>query len=906
MLWASLRLIARSVTITVVAVSGLTAQAVDKPQHWAFTAPKSGLVPPGNLPPGNLTPGNGPDIESAIDAFVVDRLEREGLKSSPQADRRTLIRRLTLDLTGLPPTLAEVNAFLADNRPDSYDRLVDDLLTRPQYGERMALRWLDLARYADTNGYSIDGGRHMWAWRDWVINAYNSNMPFDQFTIEQIAGDLLPDPSPSQLIASGFNRNHMNTHEGGTILEECRVAYVADRVKTTATTWMGLTMGCAQCHDHKYDPISQRDYYRFFAYFNTITDKGNDGDGGVNSVPFVPVFDDEQKATLARLRSILQQQEAKLLAPNKELAEAQIAWQQQQASVEHSEPQLGPWRVMGPNSAATADKAFATDFGPEAALDLKALAADGKPLWKLRPDLVDGKAHPLPKQRSAYYLHRTITTQQATSVELSLGSDDAIRVWLNASLIVDKNVRRGVAADQELVTLHLPSGENQLLIKIINDGGPGGVYFKMRRSGLPANVVAALNRKASDRTTDECELLLRYFRNTVPRLEPQRTAIAKSNREIAAIEQSPRTTAMVMQEQAMPRDTFMLRRGSYDMRGDKVTANTPAFLPSQAVGTPQNRLSLANWLVDPKHPLTARVAVNGLWQMLFGVGLVKTSEDFGTQGEAPSHPELLDWLAMEFIASGWDQKAMLRRIVTSKTYQQSSHVTEQAAHNDPENRLLARGPSFRLAAELIRDQALAVSGLLRQKVGGPSVRPYQPNGLWREMSHFGSTPATEQVYVQDKGDKLYRRSIYTIWKRTVPPPTMLAFDAPSRELCTTRRGRTNTPLQALVLLNETGFVEAARALAQRMMLECDDQITARIKFGFQLVTSRVPNLAELDVLMQTYSREQARFANDRQAAAKLLEVGDAKRNDNLDIAEHAAWTMVANVLLNLSEVVTKG
>ena len=896
MLWASLQLIARSVTITVVAVSGLTAQAVDNPQHWAFTAPKPGLVPS----------ANGPDIESAIDAFVVDRLEREGLKSSPQADRRTLIRRLTLDLTGLPPTLAEVNAFLADNRPDSYDRLVDDLLTRPQYGERMALRWLDLARYADTNGYSIDGGRHMWAWRDWVIDAYNSNMPFDQFTIEQIAGDLLPDSSPSQLIASGFNRNHMNTHEGGTILEECRVAYVADRVKTTATTWMGLTMGCAQCHDHKYDPISQRDYYRFFAYFNTITDKGNDGDGGINSVPFVPVFDHEQKATLTRLRSQLRQQEAELLSPDKQLQEEQMAWQQQQASEDHSEPQLGPWRVMGPNTAKSADKAFATDFGPEESLDLTALAANGKPLWQLRPDLIDGKPHPLPKQRSAYYLHRTITTRQATSVDLSLGSDDAIRVWLNAGLVIDKNVRRGVAADQELITLHLPSGENQLLIKIINDGGPGGFYFKMLSSGLPAHVVATLKRERSNRTTDDRDRLLRYFRNTVPRLEPLRAAIVKTKSEIAGIEQNPRTTVMVMQEQAMPRDTFMLTRGSYDMRGEKVTAGTPAFLPPQAADTRQTRLSLANWLVDPKHPLTARVAVNGLWQMLFGVGLVKTSEDFGTQGEAPSHPELLDWLAVEFIASGWDQKAMLRRIVRSKTYQQSSHVTEQAAKEDPENRLLARGPSFRLAAELIRDQALAVSGLLRHKVGGPSVRPYQPSGLWREMSHFGSTPATEQVYVQDEGVKLYRRSLYTIWKRTVPPPTMLAFDAPSRELCTTRRGRTNTPLQALVLLNETGFVEAARALAQRMMLESSDTLAARINFGFQLVTSRMPTQAEREVLTKTFMREHIRFLSDRQAASSLLGTGEAKRNNSLDTAKHAAWTMVASVLLNLSEVVTKG
>ncbi|MGK0264400.1 MAG: hypothetical protein ACI8UD_003061, partial [Planctomycetota bacterium] len=831
---------------------------------------------------------------------------REDLAMSPAADRRTLIRRLSLDLTGLPPTPAEVAAFVADERPAAYELLVAELLSRPQFGERMALRWLDLARYADTNGYSIDGGRHMWAWRDWVIAAYNDNMPFDQFTIEQIAGDLLPGATESQRIASGFNRNHMNTHEGGTILEECRVAYVADRVKTTAVTWLGLTVGCAQCHDHKYDPISQRDYYRFFAYFNTITDKGNDGNAGVNSVPFVPVFDDGQKASLLRLRGEIIALESQLLAPDDELLAAQRAWQQAQVGIDHTEPVLGPWRVMGPNSAATANDAFAKDFGPEAALNLDGKDPDGKPLWQLREDLVDGKPHALPAQRSAYYLHRTITTAHATSIDLSLGSDDAIRAWHNGALVVDKNVRRGVKAGQELITLPLQVGENQLLVKIINDGGPGGVYFKVLRSGLPAEVITALERSEVDRTETDHNALLRYFRSTVAKLEPVRGSIATANAGIAAINAKPRTTAMVMAEQAMPRDTFVLVRGRYDVRGDRVTAGTPEFLPPLPEGAPQNRLGLAQWLVDPKHPLTARVAVNGLWQMLFGTGLVKTSGDFGTQGGRPSHPELLDWLATEFVQSGWDQKALLRRMVRSATYRQASHASPELLAKDPDNRLLARGPSFRLAAELIRDQALAVSGLLNGKLGGPSVRPYQPDGLWREMSHFGSTPATEQVYVQDSGDKLYRRSLYTIWKRTVPPPTMLAFDAPSRELCTPRRGRTNTPLQALVLLNETGFVEAARQMAQRILKEGGGYLATRINFGFELTTCRKPTTEERDVLMATFTREYMRFTLDREAADKLLAIGESPRDETLDAAEHAAWTMVASVLLNLSETVTKG
>ena len=880
-----------AIAFGVVAV-GLVAQA-SKP-HWAFVVPVRPEVP-----------SNDGARPSAVDAFVAQRLAQKGLRASAQADRRTLIRRLSLDLIGLPPTPGAVDAFVRDTRAHAYERLVDGLLSRPEFGERMALRWLDLARYADTNGYSIDGGRHMWAWRDWVIDAFNDNMPFDRFTIEQIAGDLLPDATARQRIASGFNRNHMNTHEGGTIAEEYRVAYVADRVKTTAVTWMGLSVGCAQCHDHKYDPISQRDYYRFFAYFNTITDKGNDGDAGVNSVPFMSVYDNEQRASLAKLRSELQLRERELLTPDAKLVAAQQRWEAEQARLEHAPPTLSDWHVMGPNHANTADAAFAKDFGPETKIDLKARDKNGLPLWQERADLVDGKPHALSAQRAAYYFYRTIKAARATAVELSLGSDDAIRVWHNGTLVVDQNVRRGVAADQEKVSLNLRAGHNKLLVKIINDGGPGGIYFKMARSGLPDDVVAALTQPEAKRNEAQRDVVLRFFRGTVASLAPQHKALAELRRKIAAIEAKPRTTSMVMQEQMKPRETYVLVRGQYDVRGERVTAGTPASLPPMPQDAAKNRLGLAKWLVDGRHPLTARVAVNGMWQMLFGVGLVKTSEDFGTQGEAPSHPQLLDWLAVEFVESGWDQKAMLKRLVMSTTYRQASHGSAEATKRDPENRMLARGPSFRLSAELIRDQALAVSGLLHGKIGGPSVRPYQPDGLWREMSHFGSTPATEQVYVQDKGDKLYRRSLYTIWKRTVPPPTMVVFDAPNRELCTPRRGRTNTPLQALVLLNETGFVEAARALAQRILREGGTTAESRIAFGFALVTSRAPSQAERTVLLGTLARESERYRLNLPAAKNLLSTGDSMRDAGLSPIEHAAWTIVASVLLNLSETVTK-
>ena len=863
--------------------------------HWSFETPVRPEVPSVG-DEWRRTP---------IDSFVFARLEDDQLQPNAEADRRTLIRRLSLDLVGLPPEPAEVEAFVHDADPDAYANLVDRLLARPQFGERMALRWLDLARYADTNGYSIDGGRHMWAWRDWVIDAYNQNMPFDQFTVEQLAGDLIPGATTSQRTASGFNRNHMNTHEGGTIAEEYRVAYVVDRVNTTGVAWMGLTLGCAQCHDHKYDPISQREYYEFFAFFNTITDRGNDGDGGKNSVPFMPVYDAKQLDTLARLRADLEPREAELLGPDPDLDSAQVAWEERERNTDRAAPQLTAWNMAGPFESATADEAFATDFGPESGIDLSAVDSAGQLLWQARPDLTDGEPHALSGARSAWYFHRTMTSSLNSPVDVSFGSDDAIRVWFNGAIVVDQNVRRGVAPDQERVTLDLRAGENVLLMKVINDGGPAGMYFKLNRSGPDDLVMSAVQRAADVRSPEDRDVLLRYFRSMTPELEPLRDEIAGLKNDIAAIKNDPMTTVMVMEEMEQARESFVLRRGQYDQPRDRVAAGTPSFLPALPDDSPPNRMALAEWIVRDEHPLTARVAVNGLWQMLFGVGLVKTSEDFGTQGEAPSHPELLDFLAVEFVESGWDVKAMLRLMVTSAVYRQSSHASSEAIARDPENRLLARGPVFRLPAELIRDQALAVSGLLVDTIGGPSARPYQPDGLWREISHFGSTPATEQVYVQDSGDNLYRRSLYTIWKRAVPPPTMVAFDAPNRELCTPRRLRTNTPLQALVLLNERGFVEAARALAQRMMIEGGSSVEDRVTLGFTLVTARPPSPAELAVLRGMFQRELLRYRADPDAASALLSVGESPRDAELDPVKHAAWTIVASALLNLSETVTK-
>ena len=857
-------------------------------EHWAFVAPEEPRLPE------QTSWSRGP-----IDAFVEARLEREGLRPAPQAPRHTLLRRVTLDLTGLPPTPEEITAFLADRRPGAYERVVDRLLASPAHGERMALAWLDVARYADTNGYSIDGGRHMWAWRDWVIDAFNQNKPFDHFTVEQLAGDLLPEATDRTRIASGFNRNHMNTHEGGTIEEEYLVEYAADRVATTSQAWLGLTMGCARCHDHKYDPLSQREYYQFFAYFNSITDRGNDGNGGKNSVPFVPVFSEAQRAEIARLEEERSRLVEQAEADTPELKARFEAWLEV-ARVELADwtaPALGSWQVAGPFKAPSGDEAFQTDYGPE---------SGGEVLWVERTDLEDGKTHALPAPNAATYLARTVTCGQEGPLELSFGSDDSIRVWWNGALVLDENVKRGVAADQERVTVRGRAGENDLLVKIVNYGGPGGVYFRLAESGPPEEVLTALQRGVAGRTAEQWDLLADYHREGDPALDGLREALADLDGDLARAEAAPLTTTMVMQERRVPRPTHVLMRGAYDQKGEEVAPGTPAVLPPLASDAPASRLGLATWLVDPGHPLTARVAVNSYWQLFFGVGLVETPEDFGTRGSLPSYPKLLDWLAVDFMASGWDIRQTLRRIVTSATYCQDSRVSPELLAADPGNRLLARGPRFRLQAELIRDLALASSGLLVPRIGGPSARPYQPDGLWREMSHYGSTPATEQVYVQDHGEGLYRRGMYTIWKRTVPPPTLVAFDAPSREVCVVRRSRTNTPLQALVLLNETGFVEAARALGQRVLLEGGGDDPSRARYLYLLTVGREPTADELAVVTAALDRERRRYSESPGHALALIGVGESPRDTSLDPGEHAAWTLVSGLLLNLSETVTRG
>ncbi len=664
-------------------------------KHWAFIAP---VIPP-------LPTMHGSNWAShAIDHFVGKRLEQENLKPSPKADRSTLLRRVSLDLTGLPPTVDELKKFLSDPSDHAYEHAVDRLLGSKSYAEKMAIEWLDLARYADTNGYNNDEDRTMWPWRDWVIEAFDRNMPFDKFTIEQLAGDLLPSPTQDQLIATAFLRNQGHNTEGGIIQEEYRVEYVADRVHTVSTVFLGLSMQCARCHDHKFDPISQAEYYQFYSFFNSLDEKQASYSKFVGAEPFIRVPTTEQESKIA------------ILAEQIALFESQMKQLEEQAET---------------------------------------------------------KA---------------------------------------ASLIAE---------------------------------------------------------------------------------------LADAKKEKLAIE--GRTAAvMVMREMNPARETFILKRGQYDQPSERVLASVPATLLQSGTEAPKDRLKLAEWLVSDTNPLTARVTVNRWWQNFFGTGIVKTAEDFGLTGDAPSNSELLDFLARSFVESGWNVKATYKMIVMSSTYQQESRILPEMLDRDPDNSFLARGPRYRLSAETIRDNALAISGLLQHRVGGPSVKPYQPAGLWEDV-----TVNRQGKYVSDVGEGLYRRSLYTFWKRTCPPPSMMSFDAPIREVCVARRARTNTPLQSLVLLNDPTYVECARLLAQNMIREGGSSVSGRIDAGFQRSVSRPASPEEQNILGQVLEAAKHRFGANPSNAQAFNTIGATSPDGSIDSAELASWSIVASTLLNLDETISK-
>ncbi len=876
-------------------------------QHWSLTPPQKTAPPQVESPEGDLSP---------IDAFVLSRLEQEGLKPARRADRHTLIRRLSLDLTGLPPSPAEVRAFVSDERPDAYQRLVDRLLASPHFGERMAVSWLDFARYADTHGYHIDSHRDMWAWRDWVIQAFNENMSFDEFTIWQLAGDLLPDATTEQLIASGFNRNHGINFEGGAIPEEYLVEYVVDRVNTTGTVWLGMTLGCARCHDHKYDAISQKEYFEMFAFFNTIDEKGLDGERG-NAEPKLQLPNKQQESEQKQLINSIDSLEKQLSDWNKRLESEQEQWELQAGELDHAQKPAGYkdslWYGLPPIIEETVAEVLAADHvtgGHSIDIDEK-LEINGKPReWVAMTSMVDGHPHNFIFERSANYLTRTISVDEPQTVTISVGCTDGLKLWFNGRKLVDRDAAMPRPTRQQEFTLELTPGENHFFAKVVNISWECQFYFAMRgvAKQLPASITEILAIPRTDREVDQKDKLQAFYRENIvtdSAYHKLRNQLADDKRRLDVLNSQIPTT-MVMREMSQPRSTFRLDRGQYNSPQEEVTATTPSMLPALPSEGPRNRLVLAEWLTDASHPLTARVAVNRLWQMLFGTGIVSTTEDLGTQGEWPTHPDLLDWLGVEFIESGWDVKHMLRLMVMSKTYQQASASTPEKLDRDPYNRLLSHGPRFRLQAEFVRDVALKVSGLLNPAIGGPSVKTYQPPGMWRELAHQkDNSKFTAQIYEQSTGDALYRRSLYTFWKRSVPPPTLVAFDAPTRETCTVRRETTNTPLQALVLLNDPTFVEASRQLAQRMIHEAPNSPEEQAKHGFFLTISREPTDRELSILLKNYEQRLAEYQADPEAAEKLLNVGESPIEENIDSAQHAAWTCVASMLLNLDETITK-
>ena len=1061
--------------------------------HWAFAKPER---PPLPLVEKKHWPRN------EIDYFVLAKLEKEGLQPSPDAEPTTLVRRATLDLTGLPPTIAEVDAFLSDKSGEAYEKLVDRLLNSQRYGEQMARYWLDAARYADSHGYHIDSERGIWKWRDWVAGAFNKNMPFDQFTLEQLAGDLLPEASLEQKIASGYIRCNMSTGEGGTIEEEFLAKYTFDRMETTSTIWLGLTMTCARCHSHKYDPISQREYYGMYSLFNNLNEPVMDGNKP-NPDPFLKVPTPEQARRQAGLQKQIKEGQAKIDGPAPDLDAAQTAWETKwhdklnagwtvlapnrvhstvvvtngpqfktledhsilaegtntdsdvyeitlkptpgtiaafrlealphdslpkkgsaraddgrfrlsefeadyvappgqdgkpgpstklkfsQALADASEekfeiakaidgkpetgwgvgaasvtephtaifflgdplkiepeselrirlqfqasksrralghfrlgaaqsdelvalfhpPKMEPWQVLGPFKSGGLQAGFTNVYAPEQEIDLKksypGVRDDVK--WNAKPEFADGRANLLVDDlqgvHGVYYFHRTITVPTARKAEFSFKADDLFKFWVNGQGVAEKGPADKKDQAMAKFVVNLKQGENKVLVKVVNH--QGAAYFTFNkdlgdRDSVPPDIAAIV---ATTKNLSGGQLMTvrnHYRRNFSPEFTQLFENMGEWREEDGSIERTIPIT-LIAREMDKPRDAFILMRGEYDKKGDKVAPGVPSILPPWPKNSPTNRLGLARWLVDPSHPLTARVNVNRFWQQYFGIGLVKTTEDFGAQGERPLNPDLLDWLATEFIGNGWDVKRLQKLIVSSATYRQSAKVSPELLTKDPENRLLARGPRFRLDAEVLRDTTLALGGLLVEKAGGRSVKPFEPPGLWEAVSYNNA-----QKYVPDTGEGQYRRSLYTYWKRQSPPPNMLLFDAPTREYCVVRRPRTNTPLQALVLMNDPQFVEAARSLAQRIMLEGGTTAESRIAYAFRLATSRSPGADEIRVLSDAFKQQLEAFSKNPEDVEKLLKVGAFQAKPEFNRNELAAWTTIASMILNLDETVTKG
>ncbi|MDG1359167.1 MAG: PSD1 and planctomycete cytochrome C domain-containing protein [Phycisphaerales bacterium] len=1066
-------------------------QGAEYEAHWAFEPLLAPAVPAGIDDDWS---------RNEIDRFINRRLLRAGMTPAAEADRETLARRLFLDVTGLPPTPDELDAFLADRAPDAYERLVDRVLTMEPYrtrlAERLATPWLDLARYADTSGIHMDAGRQIWPYRDWVLEAFRSNMPFDRFTVEQLAGDLLPDPTIDQLIASGFHRNHVTSDEGGAIADEYLLEYAVDRVETTGAVWLGLTVGCARCHDHKFDPISQQDFYNLIAFFNNVEQPGiytqvPDSNRAFEPSLEIPRDDDARRIAEIAAKIIALETERSAPTPEEQAAvddylaglgsgggfgwtaaapiaadsrdgatmeilddgsvlatgdnpaddaltvtyrladgrhdailvealpdeslpgtgtgrapngnsilsgitaeavsvvdpdqrvDVPLTW----AWADHEQPngdfritnairpddgrvwaaeshgipgrrtfvflaadpfgfeggtdlvvrygydspyaqhvigrtrlQVGTadesirtslpiastdWYIVGPYPTTTGAEAYDTAYGPEAAGPLAFGTKYRDLAWRHAPGVVDGRNVTLAQGIGAEYVGREIYSPTARNLSVSLGSDDGIQVFRNGEKIFDRRVNRGVAPDQDRIEVPLVAGLNTLVLKIVNTGGAGGMYFRADppESELPSTAVALLLPASSVRppALASANESIRVRRS--PRYRRLNDEIGSLTAErTKLVEDVPKT--MIMQERETPRDTYVMMRGQYDQPDRDRPA--PRAIPSVLGSLPADvenpdRLDFARWIVSDDNPLTARVEANRTWAMFFGRGLVESVEDFGYQGAWPSHPELLDHLAATFRDGDWDRLALIRRILTSATYRQSARRNARSLEIDFDNLLLSSFPRQRLSAEQIRDQALFASGLLVERFGGPSVKPYQPEGLWKEVAMLQSNTRN---YEQGYGDDLYRRSVYTYWKRASPPPSMLALDAPTREYCSTRRLTTNTPLQALVLWNDPQFVEAAKMLAAAVVeREATDE--ARFDLLFRLTTATPPSDAIRETLRDTIARYRSRYENAPEDAAALIAVGETMPPEGVDPAELAAWTMLANAVLCSDAAIVK-
>ena len=864
-------------------------------EHWAYVRPKRSAAP--DVPGGLLDGPEGVRVRNDIDRFILARVAKEGLSPSKEADRVTLLRRLSFDLTGLPPTTAEVDAFLADGAADAYERQVERLLGSPHYGERMAIFWLDLVRFADTRGYHSDNPRNVTPYRDYVVKSFNANLSFDRFTVEQLAGDLLPEPTVWQRVATCYTKLNQTTEEGGAQPKEYEAMNAADRVRNVSVVFMGATLGCAQCHEHKFDPYPSRDFYSLAAFFADIQESSiGDRDKGIR----VPNL--EQEEAYAEVEKKIAVLRKEIASPPESLsaavAESQREWEKTVGNARP--PRLGPWHVIGPFPSSDLNKAFAHAFAPEKEIDLAKKYEGGKLAWKERKDFVDGKVHSLTGSNCATYLYRTIESDTAGTLSVSLGSDDGFRIWVNGADVLSKNVGRGVAPDQDRATLPLEAGKNAVLMKITNGGGGYGFYFRpLSKDGIPAAVREVLAKDVGSRSADERGRLAAYYGKIAPQLAGKRAELAKVEARLGEIQKG--YPYCLVAKSGSPRTVRVLLRGDWlDESGEVVEPAIPGYFGVLETGGKRaSRLDLARWLVSKDNPLTARVFVNRLWKLFFGVGISKRLDDIGAMGEPPVHPELLDWLAVGFVESGWDVKRMVKLLVTSATYRQTSVPSDVHVERDPYNRLLARQSRWRNDAEVVRDNALAISGLLSRRIGGSSVRPYQPAGYWVHLNF------PKRRWTSDKGDDAYRRGLYTWWQRSFLHPSLMAFDAPNREECTAERPRSNIPQQALVLLNDPTYVEAARIFAGRIVEHGGAEPGARVRWAFREATSRTPDDDELKILLSLYERHRASYTAAADSAALLLKTGQAPTPADLDQVELAAWTSVARTILNLHETVTR-